>query len=313
MTNSVRTIFSTLKRFYKYGIPSYILFFGESLGDNLLLSTLAKGLYETGYKKIWIKCDHSFLFDQNPHVKLVLPLQDLLSTYLLKLFRVKVINPVYTTYNESTDADLVPDKHIILKMADCVGLKGEVINRPDFYLNGADIAEGFKSPRQIVIITSSKKARVPMQNKEWLPERYQHIVDKFSPDYRFIQLGAAEDAPLDNVLDLRGKTSVRQSAAILSNSVLMISHVGFMMHLARAVDCRSVIVYGGRERPDQSGYACFENIYSAMPCSPCWLHNKCDFDHECMVSISAQMAEQAILKQLNLAGEPLAIDILHNG
>jgi len=28
------------------------------------------------------------------------------------------------------------------------------------------------------------------------------------------------------------------------------------MHLARAVDCRAVIVYGGRERPEISGYIC---------------------------------------------------------
>lgn len=308
----IRTIFSTLTKFYRYGVPSHILLFGESLGDNLLLSTLARELYDTGYKKIWIKCDHSFLFDHNPHIKLVVPFQELLSTYLLRLFRIKVINPAYTYYNKSTDGDLIPEKHIVLKMADAVGLKGKFINKPDFYLNGTERANGFKTSKQIVIITSSKKAKIPMQNKEWFPERYQHIVDTFGHDYQFIQLGSAEDAPLNNVLDLRGKTSVRESAAILSNSLLMISHVGFMMHLARAVNCRSVIIYGGRENPEQSGYAGFENIYSAVACSPCWLHNRCDFSHQCMVSISAQMVVRAVLKQLSVAGEPLAIDILYN-
>jgi hypothetical protein len=312
LINSTRTIFSTLTKFYKYGIPSHVLSFGESLGDNLLLTTLAKGLYDAGFKKIWIKCDHRFLFDQNPHVKLVMPFKELLSTHLLKLFSVKVINPAYTEYNESTDRDRIPEKHIILKMADAVGLKGSLTNKPDLYLSDAELAHGLKFPRQIVIVTSSRNARVPMRNKEWLIERYQAIVDKFFSDYRFIQLGAEEDSPLDHVLDLRGKTSVRESAAILSKSLLVISHVGFMMHLARAVDCRSVIIYGGRERPDQSGYACFENIYSAVPCSPCWQHNRCDFNHQCMAAISAQMVEEAVLKQLSLAGEPLAVDLLYN-
>ena len=49
------------------------------------------------------------------------------------------------------------------------------------------------------------------------------------------------------------------------------------MHMARAVDCPSVIVYGGRLRPDQIGYICNENLYNAVECSPCWLDTRCDF------------------------------------
>ena len=107
---------------------------------------------------------------------------------------------------------------------------------------------------------------------------------------------------------MRGKTDIRQTAAILSHALLLISHVGFIMHLARSVDCRTVIIYGGREKPDQSGYACFENIYSAIECSPCWLHNTCHYDKKCMQIISAQMVQDAVLKQIKLLGTPLKID-----
>jgi ADP-heptose:LPS heptosyltransferase len=151
-----------------------------------------------------------------------------------------------------------------------------------------------------------------MRNKEWIMERYQQIVDKFCPDYQFIQLGTANDGPLNHVYDLRGKTSVRDTASILKSSVLMISHVGFMMHLARSVDCPSVIIYGGREKPEQSGYSCFENIYSDIECSPCWFQNKCDYKNKCMTAISAEIVEQAVLNQLRQTGKPLSVDVLYN-
>jgi hypothetical protein len=313
LIGSIKTVLSTLKKIGRYGIPSHILFFGDSLGDNLLLSIVAKELFNKGFTNIWIKCDHDFLFYHNPHVRLVLPFKTLLSKHLLRLLQVRIVHPVYSRYDVATDRDQIPEKHIILKMADSVGLKGSLVNKPDLYLTPAEIESGASCIKQIVIVTSTKDAKVPMRNKEWLIERYQQIVNKFYLDYQFIHLGARGDASLNNVLDLRGKTSVRESACILKNSLLMISHVGFMMHLARAVDCRAVIIYGGREKPEQSGYSCFENIYTDVACSPCWLHNTCDFDHRCMVSISADMVEKAVLNQLNLSEKSLAQDLLYNG
>jgi ADP-heptose:LPS heptosyltransferase len=59
------------------------------------------------------------------------------------------------------------------------------------------------------------------------------------------------------------------------------------MHLARAVDCPSVIVYGGRLWPDEIGYVCNENLYTALPCSPCWQESRCDFDRACLSAIAA--------------------------
>ena len=312
MSVALKTIAATLKKIYRHGIPSHILSFGDSLGDNLLLTTLACELNTRGYKNVWIKCDHDFLFENNPDIKLVLPYQTLLSSYLLKLFNVKTIFPRYTVYDADTDRDIIPEKHIILKMADSLNLKGGIINKPYFFLNEAEVQKGFYAQKQIAITTSTSGALKPMKNKEWYTERYQQIVDKYSPEYQFLQLGTKNDEPLNNVTDFRGKTTVRESAAILKNSTLMVSHVGFMMHLARAVDCPSVIIYGGREKPEQSGYSCFNNIYSAVECSPCWLHNKCDYDKKCMKMISADMVETEILKQLQLQPKPLVAETLYN-
>ncbi len=312
MAGSIKTIAATLGKILKYGAPSHIIAFGESLGDNMLLTVLTAELYERGFKNIWVKSDKALLFEHNPHIKLVLPFNTLLSGLVLKLFGTKTVYPKYTVYNKETDSDQIPEKHIILKMADDLQLQGNIKTRPVLNLTPAERHSGEWAKNTIIITTSAMAALFPMRNKEWIIGRYKQVVDRFKADYQFIQLGSPTDAPLTDVIDMRGKTDVRQTAAILSNAALLLSHVGFMMHLARAVDCRAVIIYGGRERPDQSGYACFENIYSAVQCSPCWLHNTCHYDKKCMNMISADMVADAVLKQLGLSNEPLSADLLVN-
>ena len=308
----VRYTWPVIQLMYKHGIPSYILYFGDSLGDNLLLTTLAKELYDRGHKNIWIKCNHQDLFTNNPYIKLVVPFHTVFSSLLLKALGITMRHPMYTVTEPGTDRDRIPEKHIILKMADGVGLTGTIDNKPLFFLDKAEEKQGRYADRQLVIFTSSVAARVPMRNKEWVTERYQQLVDELSEDYTIIQLGSENDTPLTHVIDLRGKTSLRESAAILKNSALMVSHVGFMMHLARAVDCPSVIIYGGREKPEQSGYNCFHNLYSPVPCSPCWLHNTCAFNKQCMTLISVADVKAAVLSQLQRASAPLPVDVLKN-
>ncbi|MCO5947675.1 glycosyltransferase family 9 protein [Mucilaginibacter flavidus] len=312
MRTRAETLLITLKLIFYYGIPSHILYFGESLGDNLLLTTLSSALVERGYKNIWIKCNQEDIFKYNPSISKVLPFDFLLSIRLLRLFGTKLVSPVYTYYIHEKDQDAIPPKHIVLEMADCLGLTGPIINKPIFNLDPAEEKKGRIFPRQIAIVTSTSGAKIPMLNKEWSIDNYQQVVDSLCESYNFIQLGDPAGAPLKNVLDMRGATTIRESAAILKNSMLLVTHVGFMMHLARAVDCRAVIIYGGREKPWQSGYECFENISSAPPCSPCWLHNKCDFERKCMTVISADLAVKSINIQLRLYGTSLAAEILNN-
>jgi ADP-heptose:LPS heptosyltransferase len=119
--------------------------------------------------------------------------------------------------------------------------------------------------RQVVIQSSGLIARYPIRNKNWYAEGYQGVVSALRDRYDFVQVGSAGDPLLDGALDLRGKTSLRETAAVLAGSLAFVGQVGFLMHLARAVDCRSVIVYGGRETPAQSGTPCNENLYSRSP------------------------------------------------
>jgi ADP-heptose:LPS heptosyltransferase len=80
------------------------------------------------------------------------------------------------------------------------------------------------------------------------------------------------------------------------------------MHLARAVECPSVIIFGGREAPWQSGYTCNTNLYTAEPCAPCWLWNKCDYNRICMDKITAADVILAVDKTASQPRNSLVVD-----
>ena len=84
----------------------------------------------------------------------------------------------------------------------------------------------------------------------------------------------------------------------LARSELFVNKVSGLMHLARAVDCPAVIVYGGRERPEISGYICNWNIRTSPPCSPCWQRNRCDHNRICMTDIASKTVIEAVTDDL---------------
>jgi ADP-heptose:LPS heptosyltransferase len=76
--------------------------------------------------------------------------------------------------------------------------------------------------------------------------------------------------------------------------------------LARAVNCKSIIIYGGRARPDQTGYEDYNiNLYSPVHCSPCWYWNFCPNDRMCMKEITAEDVLNAIEELYAVENAPL--------
>ena len=69
-----------------------------------------------------------------------------------------------------------------------------------------------------------------------------------------------------------------------------------------------MIIFGGRSAPYQLGYVCNSNLYSAVPCAPCWRSNTCDFDRRCMSDISVDDVVSAIRQMLQRPRNPLAVE-----
>ena len=248
------------------------------------------------------------LFEGNRDFDLALPDEPALREIMHKVGG-RVIYPLYAP---DIPGDHVgqqrPGCHIITKMCQLAGVTGEVELKPYLYLTSEEKKAGAVAARQIVIQTSNLGGRWPARNKEWYPERFQAVVDCLKADFAFVQIGSPQDPALSGAVDLRGKTSLRQSAAILANALVFVGLEGFLMHLARAVDTRSVIVYGGKVLPSEIGYGANENLAVSLPCSPCWKYNACDYDRECMKRITVEEVVAAVRRQAARTGEPLVVD-----
>jgi ADP-heptose:LPS heptosyltransferase len=216
----------------------------------------------------------------------------------------------YGGHDHERDQSPIPQQHIIARMCASAELTGEVALRPYLHLSDEERAAGRLAPRQIVLHSSGLSAHSAMKNKEWVQGRMQKVVNALRDEYTIVQLGAPSDPKLDGCIDLRGGTTLRHSAAVIANSVLAVAQAGFLMHLTRAVDRPAVIIYGGREQPWQSGYSCNTNLYTALPCAPCWSWNRCDnpVERECMKRISVDDVVHAVRERAARADEPLAED-----
>jgi hypothetical protein len=290
------------------GRPKTVLVYGNGYGDHLLCTAVFRELRRRQLDGLWMMSSHPEIFRGNPDIDAVVPMH---YSYpeLAQRHGGRSVFPDYATIIESEDRSVPPKRHIISCMCQATGISGEVSLRPYFHLTPRERAKGLLASRQIAVQSSILSASMPIPNKEWIAGRFQAIVNALGSDYTFVQVGLAQDPKLEGVVDLRGKLSVRQTAAVMSQSLVFVGLVGFLMHLARSVDCRSVIVYGGREAPWQSGYSCNENLYNPVPCAPCWLWSKCDFGHRCMKEISPERAIAAIETQADRIGSPLGVDV----
>lgn len=268
----------------RHGRPPAVLYFGEAPGDDLLATAVIRQWRQVRGSRPWYLTRHPTLFERNPDVGVVLEYSPELAG-ALSVFGIPRRRLTYHDYDPATDRSLAPPGvHIINLMCDAAGLPRIVDPAPVIVLS-PDEVERVARPR-VLVQSSVMGAAMPIRTKEWPVDRMQAVVDALRHDAEIVQLGTAGDPPLANVLDYRGRTSIREAARLLAGGTVFIGLVGFLMHLARAVSTPSVVVFGGREHPSQSGYAANRNLFTELPCSPCWFWNHCPYEHECMQRIT---------------------------
>ena len=290
----------------KDGRPDHVFRLDGGIGDEFLCSVLIHELKCRGGGHIWMLTDHPDLFHLNPDVTLAVKKNTRGVNRFLERNHLTTISLSYAPHINGRD--IPPRRHIITALCERGGLSGRISKRPYLYLRPAERAWGVYGARQLAVQSSGLSAKYAALTKEWFPERLQQVVDRFRPDFTIVQVGAARDPLLAGVVDLRGKTSLRETAAVLANSVLFLGLAGFLQHLARSVECRSVIIYGGRELPAQTGYTCNENVVNQPECSPCWIYGRCDQNIKCMAAIGVEQVARAVELQAGRFGQPLAVD-----
>ena len=121
--------------------------------------------------------------------------------------------------------------------------------------------------------------------KWWHFRRWQTVIDRLRHRMRFVQVGDAlhYHPPLRGVLDLRGKTSLRDLIRLVYHADGVLCPVTLLMHLAAAVETKAgralerpcVVVAGGREPPSWEAYPAhrFLHTIGQLPCCArggCW-------------------------------------------
>jgi CDP-glycerol glycerophosphotransferase len=242
-----------------------------ALGDQILMLYATRLRYELTGEKTLLGTTAPELFE---HQNCCDALENCSALTILRMFSTlsaagfKVFPATYYQARKNSEGRLCfhfPDKHILAEICSRLGLSGEIPLDPVFELTDEEQAFGrFFSDRQIAIMSQGKEKR-----KSWGVENMQNMVDSLRDRYNFVQIGAPNDALLTGVLDKRGAFPLRRVAAVLRNSDLFVGGIGALMHLARGVNCRSVITYSLSEPLDADSYPCNRNLLPASGCVAC--------------------------------------------
>jgi hypothetical protein len=141
--------------------------------------------------------------------------------------------------------------------------------------------EGFGA-RFWIIVSGGKS---DFTAKWWDPARCQEVVDHFRGRIRFVQCGEGghHHPKLKNVIDLVGKTDLRQLVRLVWHSDGVVCPVTLLMHLAAAIETKPdrpknrpcVVVAGGREPSHWEAYPHHQYLHTCgmLPCCDnggCW-------------------------------------------
>jgi ADP-heptose:LPS heptosyltransferase len=134
---------------------------------------------------------------------------------------------------------------------------------------------------QFWIITAGGK--YDFTAKWWDPSYYQEVVDYFKGKITFVQCGRTQDwhPPLNNVIDMVGKTNLRQLIRLIYHSVGVLCPVTFTMHAAAAIESKHkilnrpcVVIAGGREPTQWEAYP-HHRFLSVNGCLDCCENGGC--------------------------------------
>jgi len=129
--------------------------------------------------------------------------------------------------------------------------------------------------------------------KMWFPERFAAVADKLINDFsaRVMLFGSGGDSERttlvqqhskNDLIDMAGKTSLKEAIALIARCNLFISNDSGLMHLAGALDIPLVAIFGSTNPVTTSPVG--EKsivIHKDVSCSPC-LKKECPTDFRCM-------------------------------
>jgi heptosyltransferase II len=146
--------------------------------------------------------------------------------------------------------------------------------------------------------------------KRWPPPRVADVIARLAIERRVVAVlvGARGDRdagreiesalPADlRVVNLIGRTDLRQLAGVLARCAAFVSNDSGAMHLAAAVGTPVTAIFGPTDERATAPLGDHDVILRPVFCRPCMLRD-CPIDHRCMKRIGADAVFEAVVRRL---------------
>jgi heptosyltransferase-2 len=152
--------------------------------------------------------------------------------------------------------------------------------------------------------------------KRWYPERFAAVADALSEEWgaAVVVVGSPAEAPLAGeieaatlrgVVNLAGKTTVREMMALLSLSSFLVTNDSGPMHIGAALGVPLVAIFGPTDWRRTSPWTSLAKVVRVeIDCSPC-RRRTCDRGHECMLGVTPEMVVDAARELLRSRGDEI--------
>lgn len=254
---------------------------GSAIGDTLVMTGVIRCIAEDlGCRVIVYVKQNDAIFLHNPHVlfcrsyEKIGRLEKTLVKSGLEIFRGSHIAKYHPQIRNLDEYLLSHREHSIITNSRHIPnlLYKTLRTEISFSTNELnDFSSRLLLPLNYAVVKPTGKTSVTTK-KEWGLQHFQAVVNTF-PDIIWIQPGASDDPILDGVIDMRGKTNLRELFYLIANARFTLAIEGLYNHIAGAFSAPSFVVYSGHFFPEAFAYPnTMAIIQEKLPnCSPCFL------------------------------------------
>jgi heptosyltransferase-2 len=159
--------------------------------------------------------------------------------------------------------------------------------QPSFNINDSQkkIEEKYSINRKYIVICPDAEYGPA---KKWPVQNWVNLACNLIPNYQVVFVGLdtsiknkINSLESTNIINLIGKTSLKDVVEVLSNAKCVVSNDSGLMHLSSAVDAPIVGIYGSsspKYTPPLCKASRHEIIYKNLDCSPCF-KRECPLGH----------------------------------
>ena len=260
-------------------------------GDHLCMTPIIKEIFETYRYKIVIITLYPDFFYNLPYVWKIVELNNLkpsIKSIIIRLItlmehkRVEVFKFKHEYYTMEEYVRMSKLMYPVAKMISMhfkIKLSYKYIYKNEIFLSKGEIEKYqikflFLPDKYAVVHSEGKKSYTP--NKEWGADKFQQVINSLN-FIRWVQVGLTNHTRLNNTMDLRGKTTIRELAYIINKAEFVVCLEGLYNHIASAFNTKSITIFSGFHPITAANYPNTVPVVRnpQVPCSPCMLLSPC--------------------------------------